>query len=307
MLSRTGGWAVIRKAIFILLLPLSGVAHAASSTISPVDGSTVAVRGTVYVNLVSTFSKTNPGYVQFASTPAVSIQQDGPLNVTYVPPANNIPVQLLFSQTGLTQGNQVAWTDAIAYKVPEGYNFSGALFDAVGSNNSLLVRAVIKTQLAVFNSSTSAGHFSTGTVLSLPYFATQIWADVSSGTFSVNPDILTITYTNQAGVAGKTTTVTIPKNATVGSDIAVPLATGDYGVLAITGVTHTVTEQGQTTLNGTSELVYMSCPSGGVPVLVSLPLNTIAVLTGQTIYMQYNLTGGAQTLRESLIGILTPH
>jgi len=51
MPSRTGGWAVARKAIFLLLLPLSGAAHATSSAIG--DGSSVSANVVYYSSSTS--------------------------------------------------------------------------------------------------------------------------------------------------------------------------------------------------------------------------------------------------------------
>ena len=71
---------------------------------------------------------------------------------------------------------------------------------------------------------------------------TQIWIEfvtVSNGTQSV-----AVTYTNQSGVAAKTTGVVVTVVGTVGRMVQLPLAAGDTGVQKIESVTGTVASGG---------------------------------------------------------------
>lgn len=66
------------------------------------------------------------------------------------------------------------------------------------------------------------------------YSDTQIWIEaVTAFTGSL---IVTITYTNQSGVTGRTATLTTGTALTVGRLMQVPLQAGDTGVQAITNV-----------------------------------------------------------------------
>jgi len=60
----------------------------------------------------------------------------------------------------------------------------------------------------------------------------ELWIEIYTATTA--SATATITYTNQAGVAGKTTSVVIPASTVAGQAIPVPLAAGDTGIRAVT-------------------------------------------------------------------------
>lgn len=71
---------------------------------------------------------------------------------------------------------------------------------------------------------------------------TQIWIEAVTA-FTGNPTF-TITYTNQAGVTGRTATLAAGLAPTLGRMLQIPLQAGDTGVQAITNVTATVATVG---------------------------------------------------------------
>jgi hypothetical protein len=70
------------------------------------------------------------------------------------------------------------------------------------------------------------------------YKGTEIWLETVT-TFGVSSQTVTITYTNQDGTAGKSTTFATGITPTVGRMAQVPLAAGDTGVQKIESVTST--------------------------------------------------------------------
>ena len=74
------------------------------------------------------------------------------------------------------------------------------------------------------------------------YSDTQIWIEAVTA-FTGNLTV-TITYTNQSGVTGRTATLTTGTALTVGRLMQVPLQAGDTGVQAITNVAGTVSTAG---------------------------------------------------------------
>ena len=74
------------------------------------------------------------------------------------------------------------------------------------------------------------------------YSDTQIWIEAVTA-FTGNLTV-TITYTNQSGVTGRTATLATGTALTVGRLMQVPLQAGDTGVLAITNVAGTVATAG---------------------------------------------------------------
>ena len=74
------------------------------------------------------------------------------------------------------------------------------------------------------------------------YSDTQIWIEAVTA-FTGNLTV-TITYTNQSGVTGRTATLAMGTALTVGRLMQVPLQAGDTGVQAITNVAGTVATAG---------------------------------------------------------------
>jgi hypothetical protein len=74
------------------------------------------------------------------------------------------------------------------------------------------------------------------------YTDTELWIEfvtASTGTQSV-----AITYTNQAGTTGRTTGTVVTVAGTVGRMVQIPLAAGDTGIQAVTGVVGSVATVG---------------------------------------------------------------
>jgi hypothetical protein len=65
---------------------------------------------------------------------------------------------------------------------------------------------------------------------------TVVATTTTAGAWSAGAGIYTMTYTNQAGTAGKIATITIPAATIAGTNIAITLAAGDTGILDITAI-----------------------------------------------------------------------
>lgn len=176
---------------------------------------------------------------------------------------------------GATQAAAGIWVKGIYYTVPNNFKFSIGLISSFAGDNKSALRAVKLLELATYNIGTNT--FAAVNSYTTPQFADVLEVEVTT-TLSNTAVTLTITYTNQSGTAGQTTTQTIPANSVAGTKYVVTLATGDYGVQAVTNVTKSATPTGTVNING----------------LISLDLEQISVASAtQTVVPGY----GAMVLR----------
>lgn len=68
----------------------------------------------------------------------------------------------------------------------------------------------------------------------------EVWVEVTTA-LGATAATLTVSYTNQAGVAGRTATLALPASAIVGRMSPIPLAAGDTGVRSIQSATLSAT------------------------------------------------------------------
>lgn len=67
------------------------------------------------------------------------------------------------------------------------------------------------------------------------YAGTQLW--IEGGATAPGSALVTVTYTNQAGTTGKSTSITFPNTSQTGLSLQMPLASGDTGVQVVESVT----------------------------------------------------------------------
>lgn len=133
---------------------------------------------------------------------------------------------------------------AIAFSTGVGY-LSSVMFGSTVAQRLQVYDRLFHSGAHAFNAAdtlTSQPSYS-ARIPNTNYGGTQIWVECVTG-FTGTPSVA-VTYTNQAGTAGRTTgTVSMGAALTLGSMIQLPLASGDAGVQKIESVTGTVASVG---------------------------------------------------------------
>jgi hypothetical protein len=119
--------------------------------------------------------------------------------------------------------------------------------------------------------------------------------EISTATGNGAPVVATIVYTNSSGVAGRSTTVTIPATAVAGTWLPISLAAGDYGVQGPTSFA-----LASTLTSGALSLVMYrvlgrklrALPGGGIDSF-AMADGGHAIPDGTAPHMVYHLTGTA--------------
>ena len=218
----------------------------------------------------------------------------------------NTPIQICFERLS-TAVNNYEWQEILEYTVPIGYDFNAISFCAISTVAHEAATAVFKLNLGSFIGATDT--FTDGEAWSLPRFAAKIFVYVTTAIGSGSNDVITITYTNQIGITGRTGTVTIPKNSNIGTRLEVSLQAGDYGVTDVTNVTHSATGQvGNFNIEGNLALFTLILTSSNVQYIAPTPpLNSTVVPAGGKIYLQYKANSAVPNTRGiNLTGSLAP-
>lgn len=233
------------------------------------------------------------------------VNANGQLYV-YIPPSTvNSTLQFNYNDSASTPVKPNQWQDALVYTVPTGYDLGCVSFYAVSAQGGDEARVVNRTTFGTFN--TSTGVFTDGSAWSTPMFSAEIDVLVTTLIGGVNNDVVTITYTNQSGVTGRTATVTVPKNSVVGTRIVAPLQSGDFGVMDVTNVTHTVTQAGVIAIEGVISLLDLQITTANLQYEIDTPLNAIVVNQGNSLILQYQSTApGAKARIVNMVGTLVP-
>lgn len=249
----------------------------------------------------------DPRKISDGTTPTqfAKVDSSGRLWTYSAPSFTALPVQLIFDGTN-TAVNANEWQDIIAYTVPSNYDLSISQFLLLSAQVADDARAVARVSLATYVSNTST--FTDGSSYTAPSFASQMFLLVTTLVGNVANDVVTITYTNQDGTTGRTATVTVLKNAPVGTRMAITLQGSDYGVRDITNITHTQpTQAGAWTIEGTIALAVVSAGTANVAAIQVFGLNAVSVPAGTTIITQYESSvNTAKSRRISLTGSLIP-
>lgn len=139
-----------------------------------------------------------------------------------------------------------------SYTIPTGHN--GYLIKYVSfQGEAAASRVVAETNMGSHNDSTNV--FTAGTQYAYPQWASIVQAEVTTlYTAGSGNVVLTVGYTNETSVAGRSGTITIPKSSVVGSRWDLVLQTGDLGVLSIQSVSGTPTQAGVSKLLGLLQL-----------------------------------------------------
>jgi len=243
-----------------------------------------------------------------AVTPSqiAKVDSQGRLLVFIPPTSSTIPIQLVYYSATSIPINSNEWQDLILYTVPANYNLHIIQFQIVSSQGSDEARLIKRTVFGTYNSGTNV--FTDGSAITAPAFASSLFARVTTQTGNVNNDTITITYTNQDGVTGRTGTVVVNKNTVVGSNPQVTLQAGDYGIIDVTAINHSAAGQtGQFSIEGTVSIVYETAGVANTMAEGIFALNAAVIPAGSSVVLQYQTSAaGAKIRRISAGSTLVP-
>ena len=148
------------------------------------------------------------------------------------------------------------WERVLTYTIPTNQTFNLIQFQSAAGNTTQISRCVKQITFGSFNVSTNV--FTDGSAFAPTgnEFSSRLYALVST-VLSATPTNVTVTYTNQDGTVGRTTSaLTIPASAPATTMYEFILQTGDFGVRDVTAVSDTASPTGIISIIGIDELSY---------------------------------------------------
>ena len=219
---------------------------------------------------------------------------------------DSLPLQVQYDKS-FSAINANEWQDVAFYTVPTGYDYSISSFRAHSETAGETARVMVELTGATFDCLTNA--FTDGSAFTAPQFGSGVYLKVTTQIGSGSNDVVTITYTNEVGVTGRTCVIEITKSSLVGTSIEGALQGDDIGVRDITNVTHSATGQA-----GAFKVdIYYSVfnmllkESNTMYQAVSIAGSPITILDGESIAL--SVLAGTKTSYSrhlSLVGTLIP-
>lgn len=160
--------------------------------------------------------------------------------VTSIPAVPGLPTQVSYNKSE-SAVNSGEWQEFANYTVPSGYDYAVTSFRVSSEWATETARVAIEVDAGVFTCSTDS--FADDSAFTAPQFGSGIIAHVTTQIGAGVDDTLTITYVNEIGTTGRTTTVVFTKSDPVGTTKEPVLQGDDLGVRDITNVTHSATSQ----------------------------------------------------------------
>jgi len=198
------------------------------------------------------------------------------------------------------------WFKGIHYTIPAGYKFNvGSIYGRADDNKSAL-RLGKFIVMGSFNLGTQV--FTDGSLYTTPEFAAYLEVEIVTPPALTNEVIVTTTYVNQSGVAGRTATATITKKAwAAGAKIPAPLQSGDYGVLDVTNVTRNLAETGTINVNGVMRFWEKYIVVAGESNMDTFSKDVVIGRAGDVMTLDFLTTGAANVVRTvRAVGVLEP-
>lgn len=119
----------------------------------------------------------------------------------------------------------------LTYTIPVGYSGYLIRFTTFQAE-AAYSRIVAETNFGSLNVPTNVWT-SSGLSYTAPQFSGTVEAEVTTQFGSAQNITVTVGYTNQSGVAGRSTQFTVPKSSIVGTRVVMPLQSGDIGVRSV--------------------------------------------------------------------------
>ena len=151
--------------------------------------------------------------------------------VTFGPGGGGLPkmVSIFFNQSvGAVVAQQ--WARLITHTTPAGYN--GYLvrftsYQAEAAYSRIAAVSILGSLNIITNVHTRGVDYVS------PQWSSDLEVDVTQAIGAAANVVVTVTYTNESGISGRTGSVTIPKSSIIGTRLSVALQAGDLGVQSI--------------------------------------------------------------------------
>jgi len=173
------------------------------------------------------------GHKRLAVDVVIDTMHQPPIPVSFsLPGGEALPkmVSFFYNQTiGAIVANQ--WKRAITYTIPAGYNGYLIRYTSFQSE-AAYSRVIAVTTMGSLNIITNVAVLPTDPYV-LPQWTSDLEVEVTQAIGSAANVVVTIGYTNELGISGRTGTVTIPKSSVIGTRLSVTLQAGDIGVVSI--------------------------------------------------------------------------
>jgi hypothetical protein len=197
------------------------------------------------------------------------------------------------------------WRNYLSYIIPAGYRYELIAYSTSCANTGGSSRINKVISLGDYNIGTNT--FTDGSAYTVPEFCAGIEAEITT-VLSATPVTLTITYINQAGVAGRTGTIgPITASSAVGTRFAMTLQAGDYGITDVTAVARSAAPTGVVRLYGLTNLFYHKNDNAEYTYITTTARESLILNAGDIVQLDiFNTVVGAQVVVNKAVGILTP-
>jgi hypothetical protein len=234
-----------------------------------------------------------------------ALTQEGRLKVDVGATSSaRIPTQLKWEGTNAPPASNV-WVLVASYTIPVGYNWTPYQTQYSAANSSSLIRVAEELSLGSLNTTTNI--FTDGNSYSAPRFASYIELRMTQ---DCNTNMtITITYTNQDGTTGRTTTVALsgsgPSKAVIGNIYLLTLQGTDTGVRDITNISTSATGNGNCTVYGLVDITRDSADASNVVYTDTLEIGAYVVQTGKIVSLSVSSASTSSVARYvAVLGLL---
>jgi len=234
-----------------------------------------------------------------------ALTQEGRLKVDVGATSSaRIPTQLKWEGTNAPPASNV-WVWVASYTIPVGYNWTPYQTQYSAANSSSLIRVAEELSLGSLNTTTNI--FTDGNSYSAPRFASYIELRMTQ---DCNTNMtITITYTNQDGTTGRTTTVALsgsgPSKAVIGNIYLLTLQGTDTGVRDITNISTSATGNGNCTVYGLVDITRDSVDASNVVYTDTLEIGAYVVQTGKIVSLSVSSASTSSVARYvAVLGLL---
>ena len=177
-----------------------------------------------------------------------------------------------------------AYKRAMTYTIPTG--FTGYLIRYSSFQmEEAKSRLVSIIEMGTLNTGTNV--YAAGLAYTYPQWSGVVEAEVTTTIGSSQDITITITYTNEKNVSGRTGTVFIPKTSAVGSRFKVSLQSGDIGIVSVQNLSAAPNTSGAVKFLGNVQIVYHNNLSDTIQLETIYPQGAVSFPTGTVLGVEY--------------------
>lgn len=229
-----------------------------------------------------------------ADVTSTSISADRQALDVVIQNANPVPIQyyadlskLLNFTYNKSDGALVAgaFKQVITYIVPVGYSLHILRFTSYQAEvaaSRVAVERHMGTLVVSTNVYTSLSSYTSPQWVSV--VEAQVTTQIQSGSGNV---VITVSYTNESGTAGRTGTITIPRGSAVGTKWLIAFQTGDLGLRSIQSASASPTVTGAVELNGVMQLCIHEDQSTTTQTETQFPPGSLVLPAGTEFNVEY--------------------